>query len=114
MGLQLAKQKDYQYTLKSVVIGEQSGDGPNMKVGTVAAFNEGESITVRSNQWTDRLTYRLGAGKNYLISFLVVGGPDGWVEWSGQTGKTTFYKRWSPASAVAEPEMPSGFSEKAG
>merc|ERR1740123_238085 len=83
--VQFAKQKNYHYTLTSVVIGEQDGSGPNMKAGTVAAFNEGKSITISSDQWTDRLTYSLAAGKNYLISFLVEVGPDdGWVEWSMQ------------------------------
>jgi len=74
-----------------------------MKPGTIASFNNGANVgPVSRDTWTQELSYNIEVGKNYLISFMVVVGPDGWVEWDDQ-GKKVFIKDWDGASNVIAP-----------
>jgi len=101
--LLIAKQRSYGVVYKGIAIGEQDGVGGNMKPGTIASFNNGANVgPVSRDTWTQELSYNIEVGKNYLISFMVVVGPDGWVEWDDQ-GKKVFIKDWDGASNVIAP-----------
>lgn len=100
--LLIAKQAHYHVTYDGIAIGEQDGDGANMKPGTIASFNNGAKVgPVTADMWTDDLSYTIEADKNYLISTFVVVGPDGWVEWN-DPGKKVFIRDWDNADHVTD------------